>query len=103
LIPENETVIELIKKLSPRGVIRIGGNSSDEPVTPEELGRSQLERFAKFIKATGWSVIYGLNLGSGTAERAADEAALVSELLGSENIVFKIGNEPARLRFPGWL
>ena len=94
LIPENETVIELIKKLSPRGVIRIGGNSSDEPVTPEELGRSQLERFAKFIKATGWSVIYGLNLGSGTAERAADEAALVSELLGSENIVFQIGNEP---------
>ena len=94
LIPENETVIELIKKLSPRGVIRIGGNTSDEPVTPEELGRPQLERFAKFIKATGWSVIYGLNLGSGTAERAADEAALVSELLGSEDIVFQIGNEP---------
>jgi hypothetical protein len=94
LIPENETVIELIRKLSPKGVIRIGGNTSDEPVSPEQLGRPQLERFAKFIKATGWNVIYGLNLGSGTAERAADEAALVSELLGPENLVFQIGNEP---------
>ena len=53
LIPENETVIELIKKLSLRGVIRIGGNTSDEPVTPEELDRPQLERFAKFIKRRG--------------------------------------------------
>src|ERR1700736_1661477 len=94
LIQENETVIELIRKLSPKGVIRTGGNTSDEPVSPEQLGRPQLERFAKFIKATGWNVIYGLNLGSGTAERAADEAALVSELLGPENLVFQIGNEP---------
>jgi hypothetical protein len=94
LIPENQTVIDLLKKLSPEGVIRIGGNTSDEPVSPDELGRAQLERFANFIKATGWNVIYGLNLGSGTPERAADEAAMVSELLGSQNLVFQIGNEP---------
>jgi hypothetical protein len=94
LIPENQTVIELLKRLSPKGVVRIGGNTSDEPVSPDELGRPQLERFAKFIKATGWSVIYGLNLGSGTAERAADEAGIVSDLLGPENFVFQIGNEP---------
>ena len=80
----NQVLIQLIKNLGP-GVLRIGGNSSDlikwsgiarTAETPAKtLTTSEIDRLSAFDKAIGWPVLFGLNLGSGTAAIAANEAA----------------------------
>ena len=131
---DNHDLIALFKSLSSRGVLRIGGNSSefcwwqikpdqqappephsadhDENWMPHTLTAIQpiaVDRLAGFLDATGWKTIYGLNLGTGTPERAAGEAAYVAKSLGSRLLYFQIGNEPEfyrdanyRLRPPDW-
>jgi hypothetical protein len=42
----------------------------------------------------GWSLIYGLNLGQGTPEVAAEEAAFVSRVMGAKLLAFQMANEP---------
>lgn len=59
------------------------------PVTPEAI-----RNLAGFLDATGWQLIYGLNLGKGTPEQAAQEAKAVSDSVGHRLIAFGIGNEP---------
>jgi hypothetical protein len=46
-----------------------------------------------FLDATNWRLLYGLNFGSGSAERAADEAACVAREIGNRLMAFQIGNE----------
>jgi len=55
-----------------------------------------------FLDATGWTCLYGINLGTNTPERAADEAAFVAKTLGTVSEggkleYFQIGNEPDML------
>jgi hypothetical protein len=100
----NKSLVALFRLLSPRGVLRLGGNSSEfcwwkttasavapapklppgpvehnwmphalTAITPEAV-----DRLAGFLDAAGWSLIYGLNLGTGTPQRAAEEAAYVA-------------------------
>jgi hypothetical protein len=57
-------------------------------ITPEAI-----HNLGGFLDATGWKTIYGLNFGSGNAERARDEAAHVAEILGERLSAFQIGNE----------
>jgi hypothetical protein len=38
------------------------------------IDRTHIEHLAAFLSATGWQLIYGLDLGSGKAEQAAAEA-----------------------------
>jgi hypothetical protein len=47
-----------------------------------------------FIDATGWKLIYGLNMGTGTAEMAAAEADFVMRTVGDKLIAFQLCNEP---------
>ncbi len=47
-----------------------------------------------FIEATGWKLIYGLNMGTGTAETAAAEADFVMRTMGDKLIAFQLCNEP---------
>jgi hypothetical protein len=47
-----------------------------------------------FIDACGWKLIYGLNMGTGTPEAAADEAAYVMDTIGAKLIAFQLCNEP---------
>ncbi len=47
-----------------------------------------------FIDATGWKLIYGLNMGTGTAETAAAEADFVMRTMGDKLIAFQLCNEP---------
>ena len=68
-----------------------------------------VDRLAGFLEATGWKAIYGLNLGTGTPERDAEEAAYVARRLGKRLLFFQIGNEPEyyrdannRLRSQDW-
>ncbi len=47
-----------------------------------------------FLDACGWKLIYGLNMGTGTPDAAADEAAYVMDTIGTKLIAFQLCNEP---------
>jgi hypothetical protein len=51
-------------------------------------------KLAGFIRATGWTVIYGIDLKLNTTANAASEALFASQALGSSLVAFEIGNEP---------
>jgi hypothetical protein len=57
-------------------------------ITPESI-----RELRTFCDATGWSVMYGLNLGTGTPERAGLEGACVVRELGPRLDAFAVGNE----------
>jgi hypothetical protein len=46
------------------------------------IDRTHIEHLAAFLSATGWQLIYGLNLGTGKAEQAAAEAEMVAQIVG---------------------
>ena len=121
--------------LSPRGVLRIGGNTSEfcwlklNASTPEPklhvptgnldanwmphrlfaIEPRAVDELAGFLRETGWRLIFGLNMGNSSPERAADEAAYVAGKVGDALEFFQIGNEPDfyhdannGTRPPGW-
>jgi hypothetical protein len=63
-------------------------DAKDGAITPESIRNLKL-----FLDATGWRLLYGLNFGCGSPERAADEAAFVAQAMGDRLIAFQIGNE----------
>jgi hypothetical protein len=101
---DNTSVLGLISRLGPAGVIRIGGNTSErtvwrpggEPVPPGmiALTPASIDRLAAFLRAVGWKLTYGLNLARGTPELAAEEATYVARAVGTNLLAFQIGNEP---------
>jgi len=104
--PKNAALIRLYRNLSPHGLIRIGGNISDHTayvpdgtpaVHPEEgvtiINRAGLVDLGKFARVTGWQVMWGLNLGSGSKDEAIQEALAVNAALGGALQSFEIGNE----------
>lgn len=108
---KNARMIRLYQNLSPHGLIRIGGNVSDHTrFIPDGTAASKTERdvtiinqtnlndLADFARATGWRVMWGLNLGTGTKEDAADEAVAVDRALGNNLQSFEIGNEVDLMR-----
>ena len=122
----NASSVALHRRLSPRGVLRTGGNSSEfcwwktaadaQPPQIKILGQGRADNFMPqrftaitpqavdnlrtFLDATGWSCIYGLNFGTGTPGRDAEEAAYVAKTLGPKLLYFQIGNEPDFYRDP---
>jgi hypothetical protein len=131
---DNTSLIALHRRLTPEGVLRIGGNSSEfcwwkggpdagPPPPPPGLGQADnwmpqhfnpitpaaVDNLRGFLDACGWTCIWGLNFGTGTPERDAEEAAYVARALGPRLRCFQIGNEPDlyrnpnnRLRPQGW-
>ena len=99
-LPENRSLVSLVQRLGSKGVIRIGGNSSDRPTLRLGLtsDRAHIEHLAGFLSATGWQLIYGLDLGSGDAKQAAAEAEMVAQVVGSKLLAFQFGNEPDLFR-----
>jgi len=104
--PANSSLVQLYRNLGPHGLIRIGGNVSDHtryepdgvstPHTEREvtvINRARLADLAGFARATGWRVMWGLNLGTGSPEAAAQEAVAVAQALGDRLQSFEIGNE----------
>jgi hypothetical protein len=125
----NSELITAFRRLTPRGVLRLGGNLSDlsrwqgdngdfstaKQVAAIERGKTYWEwkltdttarsrrdgaitpaairSLRRFLDATNWRLIYGLNFGSGSPERAADEATVVANEMGDRLIAFQIGNE----------
>ena len=103
---KNTRMVNLYRNLSPHGLIRIGGNVSDHTkYLPNGAAAARSERevsiinqeklvdLGKFARATGWKVMWGLNLGSGSKEEAVNEAVAVDAALGSQVHSFEIGNE----------
>jgi len=94
-------LVNLFRLLGPN-VLRIGGNEVDRVNwNPNGAGGSALEiapsdvtKLAGFIRATGWKVIYGIDLKLNTTANAASEALFASQALGSGLVAFEIGNEP---------
>jgi hypothetical protein len=103
---DNARMINLYGNLSKHGMIRIGGNVSDHTryiadglsaaKTEKEvsiINRTNLNDLREFVRATGWCVMWGLNLGTGTKEVAAEEAMAVNQALGANLHSFELGNE----------
>ncbi|MGA7108069.1 MAG: glycosyl hydrolase family 79 C-terminal domain-containing protein, partial [Terracidiphilus sp.] len=121
--------------LSANGILRLGGNTSEfcwlraNASTPEPklhvppgnpdanwmphrlfaIEPVAIDALAGFLRATGWRLIYGVNFGNSTPQRAAEEAASVAEKIGDGLEFFQIGNEPDLYikasngtRPPGW-
>jgi hypothetical protein len=53
-----------------------------------------IDSLRAFLDACGWTCIYGLNFGTGSPQRDAEEAAYVARALGDRLRFFQIGNEP---------
>jgi hypothetical protein len=125
---DNTGLIEQFRALSPNGVLRIGGNTSDigywkpTPSTPapdihvRNMGVGEpnsalqysitpeaIHNLRDFLHATGWTCIYGINLGTNIPGRAAEEAEYVAKTLGfvhqhGKLEYFQLGNEPDLFR-----
>jgi hypothetical protein len=104
--PGNAHLIQLYRTLGSNGLVRIGGNVSDHtrfvpdgtPQVQSEKGTTMinqhvLQEFGKFLRATGWKAMWGLNLGSGSKEEAVQEALAVHRALGDRLHSLEIGNE----------
>jgi hypothetical protein len=122
--PQNTGLVAQFRALTAHGVLRLGGNTSDVgwwkptpssaqpplpakvvviPLRPEERPFQELAysvtpqaivNLRKFLDATGWTCLYGINLGTSTPERAAAEGAFVYKTLGPTLEYFQLGNEP---------
>jgi uncharacterized protein (TIGR03437 family) len=98
--PQNANAIGLFKLIGP-SLLRIGGNSVDKTIwTPNGKGRtsgqvapSDVDALAGFLQATGWQVLYGVNLAQSTPALAAAEVAYAVQSLGSYLYGIEIGNE----------
>ncbi|MFL6449945.1 MAG: hypothetical protein ACJ746_20020 [Bryobacteraceae bacterium] len=105
LSPRNTALLRYYRNLGPEGSIRIGGNTADfskwspagPPVSAPKAtvtNRAVIRDLGDFLHATGWKLIWNLNLGNDTAESAADQAEAVAEAAKGRLLCFQIGNEP---------
>ncbi|MGB6934955.1 MAG: glycosyl hydrolase family protein [Acidobacteriaceae bacterium] len=115
---KNDALAGFLRPLG-RGVLRIGGNSSEyafwtphpsknaaaqpsAPIGPDyghhppantQTTPESIRNLRQFLDMVDWRAMYGLNFGKGTPQQAAEEAAFVSEALGDRLISFQVGNE----------
>lgn len=110
---DNHELVRLFREMNPHGVLRIGGNTSDDTVwagykgklptyvprkhgkllQPHVLKPEGLEALAGFVRATGWKLVFGVNLRIGSPEMAVDLAQAVQRLAGDPLLAIQIGNE----------
>ncbi len=101
----NSVYVQLVRTLGARGVIRIGGNTSDyasyspnAPAVSSARGTvvndAVLRDLGGFLEATGWKLIWGLDLGQGSEADAIAQAKAVLSIAGDRLLAFEIGNEP---------
>ncbi|TFW30161.1 hypothetical protein [Duganella callida] len=111
----NTGLVRQFRRLNPDGILRLGGNTSDlarlagfqgtlpvlhplyrdkERVQPYyDVTPEALDALAGFLDATGWKVIFGLNMRADNADMVAQFAAIVRAKLGSRLLSLQIGNE----------
>lgn len=102
---KNRSYVQLVRTLGSAGVIRIGDNTSDYSLFEAEgasisapkgtvVNRVNLKELRTFLDATGWKLIWSLNLGGGTEQQAVEEAQAVLAASQDKLLAFEIGNEP---------
>ena len=105
LSSQNRPYTRLIRTLGPAGTIRVGGITADyatfapnaEPVSAPKgsvVNLSNLHDLASILQATGWNLIWCLNLGTGNADQAVSEAQAVTAEVKDRLLAFEVGNEP---------
>jgi hypothetical protein len=105
LSDRNRPHVQLVRGLGAQGVIRIGGITSDSAhFSPDAvaspsakatvINAANLSELAGFLDATGWKLIWGLNLGDGDRQNALAEAVAVAAAVKDKLLAFEIGNEP---------
>ncbi|HEY1501615.1 MAG TPA: glycosyl hydrolase family 79 C-terminal domain-containing protein [Acidobacteriaceae bacterium] len=72
----------------------LGPDLGHGPAKPRKITPAAVRNLRGFIDATGWKLIYGLNMGTGSAETAAAEADFVMRTMGEKLIAFQLCNEP---------
>jgi hypothetical protein len=123
---DNRELVAYFRLLSTNGVLRLGGNTSEfcwfkasaSTTAPKlhvppgnldtnwmphqlfQINPEAIDALSGFLQATGWRLIYGLNFGNSTSQRAANEAAYVAQKIGDRLEFFQIGNEPDLYRNP---
>jgi hypothetical protein len=109
---DNHALVALFRALSPRGVLRIGGNTSDYtvwsgyrgelpvqharrggPQQPFVLKPEALQSLAGFLRATGWKLVFGVNLKIGVPAMAVELVKAVQRIVGDDLLAIQIGNE----------
>lgn len=110
---DNHGLVRMFREMNPHGVLRIGGNTSDDTVwggykgrmptyvprrhgkllQPHVLKPEGLQALAGFLRATGWKLVFGVNLRIGSPEMALDLAQTVQRLVGDQLLAIQIGNE----------
>ena len=74
--------------------LAVGPDTGHKAPAPVNITPLAIRHLREFLDACGWKLIYGLNMGTGTAEDAADEAAYVMDAAGSKLVAFQLCNEP---------
>jgi hypothetical protein len=97
----NKNLIQLMEWLGP-GLLHLGGNTADALTwvasgsggVSGQVSPPDITRLGAFLAATGWKVIYTINLARSSPSLAADEASSVADILGSGLFSVELGNEP---------
>ncbi len=113
----NTHLVNSFKAISPNGVLRLGGNTSEfeywkptpdspEPAHPQTrivegepkpnyypVTAQSIRNLNAFLDAAGWKCIYGIGMGTNAPDRAAAEAEYAAKTLGPNLQYFQIGNE----------
>ena len=74
--------------------LAVGPDTGHKAPAPVNITPTAVRNLRDFLDASGWKLIYGLNMGTGTPEAAADEAAYVTDVTGAKLIAFQLCNEP---------
>lgn len=113
LLSRADTVyVQMVRTLGAKGVIRVGGNTADYASyaaagravsTPKGtvVNEQVLRDLGGFLEATGWRLIWGIDLGEGSVADAVMEAKAVKAAVGERLLAIEIGNEPDLFRHEG--
>jgi len=109
--------VQLVRTLGAKGVIRVGGNTADYAkyagASYQGAGKAVsapkgtvvndrvLRDLGGFLEATGWRLIWGIDLGEGSVADAVEEARAVKAAVGERLLAIEIGNEPELFRHEG--
>ncbi len=74
--------------------LAVGPDTGHKLPSPVNITPAAIRNLREFLDISGWKLIYGLNMGTGTVQSAAEEAAYVTDVIGSKLVCFQLCNEP---------
>ena len=74
--------------------LAVGPDLGHGPAKARKITPEAVRNLRGFIDAIGWTLIYGLNMGTEDADTAAAEAEYVMRTMGDKLVAFQLCNEP---------